>query len=163
MPKIPTEEQLTFHYAVYSKVCEIPYGQTTSYGHIAKLIHYPRNPRQVGMSLKHMDYYLQFLNDEDDRALFDPSSIPWWRVINSEGGISKRETPEAVRRQVERLRQEGVEVETQDWTRQSSAPSSWTPYHVNFQSYGWFPHVQGEDDEDESSDSVTVKQEDEGL
>ncbi len=141
MPKHPSEEQLAFHYAVYAKVCEIPYGHVTSYGRIAKLIDCPERPRQVGMSLKYKDKYLPYLTDDEQTLLFK-EEIPWWRVINSQGIISKRETVQAEKRQVERLRSENVDVEERDWTAASTPPSSWTKYHVDFAKYGWFPEEQ---------------------
>ncbi|QPG77027.1 hypothetical protein FOA43_004424 [Brettanomyces nanus] len=160
MPKIPTDEQLTFHYAVYSKILQIPKGHVTSYGQISRLIHCPRNARQVGMSLKHMDYYVEFLRDTNGDQIFDLSLIPWWRVINSQGTISKRDTDQAVLRQVQRLTDEDVEVEKFDWTSRSRPPSSWTPYHVDFQRYGWFPEVEDEDEEE--NDHTQIKVEDTG-
>lgn len=155
MPKIPSDEQLAFHYAVYLKVCEISKGHVTSYGQIAKLIYCPQRPRQVGMSLKHMSYYTQFLrNPTTDHELIQISSIPWWRVINSAGGISKRSTNREELEQVTKLRDEGIEVEKIEWTRRSNPPSSWTPYHIDLDRYGWFPEVS-DDDNDDDDDTVS--------
>lgn len=51
----------------------IPYGKVASYGQIAKLAGLPKHARLVGYVLKHLD---------------KESQIPWYRVINSQGGIS---------------------------------------------------------------------------
>ena len=105
MARHPSEEQLAFHYAVYAKVCKIPPGHVTSYGCIAKLIDCPQRPRQVGMSLKYMSRYLCYLTDSEGRPLFK-DEVPWWRVISSQGVISRRETVQDEQRQVERLKSE---------------------------------------------------------
>ncbi|ODV86385.1 hypothetical protein CANARDRAFT_232008 [[Candida] arabinofermentans NRRL YB-2248] len=137
MPRRPTDEQLTFHYAVYSSVMEIPPGKVTSYGHIARLIHRPRNARQVGQSLKHFNIHSQQLSLEGD--------VPWWRVLSSTGVIPKREKHEAVAEQANLLRGEGVEVQT----------SRLDEYFVDIVEYGWFPQPEAEfSDSEEESDEA---------
>lgn len=117
-----------FHYAVYAAVQRIPRGRVTLYGHIAKLIHCPRMPRQVGISLKQ-------LPDEPSPELellqqFNGTTVPWWRVIAALGTISPRgvSTGDGLlgqERQAARLREESVEV--------GSA------FTVSLADYGWFP------------------------
>src|SRR5204863_9094261 len=99
MPR--TDEAEAFFHAVYSAVQEIPYGKVTSYGHIAKLVgtrtysemlvvsRWPllndptaQRPRQVGVCLKHLPANLA--------SMFNSSTVPWQRVINSKGIISPR-------------------------------------------------------------------------
>lgn len=112
------EETKAFHYAVYAVVVLIPYGKVTSYGHIAYLIGRPQNARQVGSSLKHSEYIVSQLNQEDAGI----SNLPWWRVILSAGTISKRDSGEF--EQARRLRLENVVVDGMK---------------VDLDEYGWFP------------------------
>ena len=56
-------------------VCRIPEGRVATYGQIAKLIGFPNHARQIG-------YALAALSGERD--------VPWHRVINSKGKISRR-------------------------------------------------------------------------
>lgn len=62
-----------FRAQVLKWVRQIPAGQVATYGQIAALAGKPRAPRQVGGIL---------------RALGDDSEVPWFRVINAQGGIS---------------------------------------------------------------------------
>jgi len=96
MPR--TDEAEAFFYAVYSAIQEIPYGQVTSYAHIARLVGTrespyssilahsnmasAQRPRQVGVCLKHLS--------SDTSQNFNNGNVPWQRVINSKGIISPR-------------------------------------------------------------------------
>lgn len=60
---------------VYRIVCKCPPGKVVSYGGVAVLAGKPRAARAVGAVL---------------RDLPDGSPVPWWRVVNSSGAISKR-------------------------------------------------------------------------
>ncbi|KAI2814623.1 hypothetical protein CBS63078_7764 [Aspergillus niger] len=126
MPR--TDEAEHFINAVYSAVQEIPRGRVTTYGHIATLLGYPKRPRQVGISLKHLPA------PETDN-FFHSGNVPWQRVINSRGMISHRE-PGSAERQAEALRAEGVEVEE----------DSMGEWYVDFRRYGWFPDVLPSED-----------------
>ncbi|KAF3939724.1 hypothetical protein ABW19_dt0207744 [Dactylella cylindrospora] len=133
-----SDEAEAFFVAVYEAIQEIPYGKVTSYGHIAKLAGYPTRPRQVGVALKHLP--------ADATAEFNHTNVPWQRVINSQGVISRRDIPSGVTRQAEALEGEGVEVGT---NRNGEMT-------VDFQEYGWFPNVlpsreeeEGEEDDDD--------------
>ncbi|RDH38201.1 6-O-methylguanine DNA methyltransferase [Aspergillus welwitschiae] len=126
MPR--TDEAEHFINAVYSAVQEIPPGRVTTYGHIATLLGYPKRPRQVGISLKHLPA------PETDN-FFHSGNVPWQRVINSRGMISHRE-PGSAERQAEALRAEGVEVEE----------DSMGEWYVDFRRYGWFPDVLPSED-----------------
>lgn len=56
-------------------------------------------------------------------------SVPWHRVVNSKGGISPRsDGPLASERQIERLREENVTVETVGLLE---------PGRVDMLQYGW--------------------------
>jgi len=58
---------------IFQVIVQIPYGRVASYGQIARLAGIPKHSRLVGYVLKHMDA---------------DSSLPWYRVINSQGKIS---------------------------------------------------------------------------
>ena len=80
-----------FHAAVYRLVERIPRGQVATYGQIAALLGYPRAARAVGQAMKHA-----------------PSHLPWHRVVNAQGGISRRRQGSGMLTQRIRLEQEGV-------------------------------------------------------
>ncbi|MBB1371872.1 MULTISPECIES: MGMT family protein [Pseudoalteromonas] len=58
---------------IYTVIGSIPKGQVASYGQVAAIAGYPQNARLVGRLLKLMP------ND---------STIPWHRVVSSQGKIS---------------------------------------------------------------------------
>ena len=62
-----------FAYAVLSAVAEIPEGKVATYGHIARLIGYPKNARLVARVLSHADYY---------------GDYPCHRVVNATGRLA---------------------------------------------------------------------------
>ncbi|RAH41534.1 MGMT family protein [Aspergillus brunneoviolaceus CBS 621.78] len=129
--------------AVYEAIQEIPRGRVTSYGHIACLLGYPKRPRQVGVSLKHLpsapsnpetETVVEAEADSEEEPaatpFFHSGNVPWQRVINSKGMISHR-GPGSAERQAEVLRAEGVEVEV----------DSMGEYYVDLGRFGWFPDV----------------------
>lgn len=77
---------------IYEVVKQIPFGRVATYGQVAKLAGLPRQARLVG-------YALNALQDD---------SVPWHRVINSKGEISKRSTGVCESLQREMLEDEGV-------------------------------------------------------
>lgn len=64
-----------FYAAVYDLVAQIPEGRVMSYGQIAGLLGKPRAARQVGYALA---------------ATPADLALPWHRVINSKGEVSRR-------------------------------------------------------------------------
>jgi methylated-DNA-protein-cysteine methyltransferase-like protein len=78
---------------IYATVSRIPRGRVATYGQVAQLARIPGQARQVGYALS---------------ALSGDSSIPWHRVINARGEVSRRSNPtfEAIQRQL--LEREGV-------------------------------------------------------
>ena len=78
---------------IFTVIGSIPIGCVASYGQVAALAGYPQNSRLVGRLLKMMP------ND---------SSIPWHRVVNSQGKISFPEGSEKYQEQREKLLSEGV-------------------------------------------------------
>ena len=78
---------------IYGTVSRIPCGKVATYGQIAKLAGLSGQARLIG-------YALHSLPGEMD--------IPWHRVINVRGEISKLPDPESVRMQRFLLEQEGI-------------------------------------------------------
>lgn len=81
---------------VYRVVRRIPPGRVSTYGEIAELAGMPRAARQVG-------YALNALRDRDD--------VPWHRVINARGEVSRRREPEIEDLQRALLESEGVDFD----------------------------------------------------
>lgn len=77
---------------IYGEVRRIPKGRVATYGQIAALAGIPRQPRRIG-------YALSALEDE---------SVPWHRVVNAKGEISRRADPGYENYQRILLEQEGV-------------------------------------------------------
>jgi methylated-DNA-protein-cysteine methyltransferase-like protein len=81
------------HQRIYRVVRQIPRGKVATYGQIAVLAGIPRQPRQVGYALF---------------ALPGGSDVPWQRVINAKGEVSRRSTPGVEGVQRAALESEGV-------------------------------------------------------
>ncbi len=82
-----------FHQQVFLVVHSIPIGNIASYGQVAKLAGYPGYARQVGKLLSQLPA---------------GSTLPWYRVVNSQGRISLK--GEDLVRQRDALIKEDVEV-----------------------------------------------------
>jgi methylated-DNA-protein-cysteine methyltransferase-like protein len=83
-----------FQEAVYRIVALIPEGRVTSYGAVAAMAGQPRAARGVGWILNRLP---------------PDTDLPWWRVVNREGGLSTAKLPDATGRlQRARLEKEGV-------------------------------------------------------
>lgn len=78
---------------IYAVVRRIPRGRVTTYGRVARLAGMAGHARQVGYAL---------------HALPERTRVPWHRVVNHLGAISKRSVPgiEALQRVI--LEDEGV-------------------------------------------------------
>jgi len=79
-----------FDTAVLSQVRRIPRGRVVTYGQIAALVGKPRSARAVGQVMSRAD------------------GVPWHRVVNSQGGISRRSRMTGMVTQRIRLEQEGI-------------------------------------------------------
>lgn len=93
---IPAE--LPFREAVLQLVALVPRGAVATYGQIAMMAGYPRRPRQVGMVLK---------------GLPEATELPWHRIINAQGRVPTRGRWWGAMVQIQRLREEGVEVDNE--------------------------------------------------
>lgn len=87
--------QLSAYERIYRVVCRIPRGRVATYGQIAELAEVPGGARQVGYAL----------------AASGDLRVPWHRVVNRRGEISRRAEPsfEALQRQL--LAREGVALD----------------------------------------------------
>lgn len=94
---------------ILSTVALIPYGKVASYGQIAALAGLPKHARLVGRVLSQME---------------SESTVPWHRVINSQGKISlSRLDDSGYNEQQARLLSEGVTI---------------NKGKISFKQFGWF-------------------------
>lgn len=104
---------------IYAAVRRIPRGRVATYGQIAELAGYPRQPRLVGYAL---------------HALTEDSAVPWHRVINAQGRLSLRTAGAGLTQRL-RLEQEGVrfrgrgrvDLEIYGWRPGGGAPRTRAP------------------------------------
>lgn len=89
---------------VYKVVQRIPPGKVTNYGRIALMLGHPHAARAVG-------YALSELNAPDSGKPYTSATVPWQRVINSQGRISIHHREHAAQEQANLLRAEGVVVD----------------------------------------------------
>ena len=85
------------YHAIYAVIRRIPRGRVATYGQIAELAGLEGHARQVGYAL---------------HALPSGSGVPWHRVVNSFGEVSKRSDSDSDELQVELLMAEGVVFDT---------------------------------------------------
>jgi len=102
---VPNNYQL-----IYATVRNIPKGRVATYGQVAELAGLPRQARQVGYALN---------------TLPAASTVPWHRVINSQGRVSLRSDGGGQDVQRKRLEREGVRFSLQGV--------------VNLGTFGWRP------------------------
>ena len=78
-------------------IAAVPPGTVASYGQIAEIAGIPRGARQVGYVL---------------RRLPEGHRLPWHRIVRSSGQIALAPDSDGFREQRDRLRAEGVRVES---------------------------------------------------
>ena len=103
----------SFDKAVLDTVLCIPYAKVATYGQIAELIGAYGYARQVGWSL---------------RRLVLPSSVPWYRVVNSKGKITmkiSRDGSDWI--QIKLLQEEGILIND--------------GFTINLKTYKWKPDL----------------------
>ena len=102
-----------FQEAVHRIVAEIPEGMVTSYGAVAAMAGQPRAARGVGWILN---------------RLTPDTDLPWWRVVNREGGLSTMKLPNGSGSlQRARLEREGVRFDSHGFV--SEDRFWWRPDH----------------------------------
>lgn len=92
------QNTLSLYRQVWQVVSMIPKGQVATYGQIAKLLGKSRYARQVSYALFHR------------RRLAPQLSIPWHRVINSQGKVAFNPTDWRFEEQTRCLQQEDIPV-----------------------------------------------------
>lgn len=95
---------------IYDVVRRIPRGRVATYGQVASLAGLAGRARQVGYAL---------------HVLPEASAIPWHRVVNASGGISRRSVPGAELVQEQLLAREGVRLNARG--RVSLRQLRWVP------------------------------------
>ena len=80
-----------FDLSVLALVRRVPTGRVVTYGQVATLAGAPRAARAVGGAMRRC-----------------PPGVPWHRVVNGQGGISRRDSLDSVMRQRLLLEGEGV-------------------------------------------------------
>lgn len=112
-PKETNAEAKPLYAAIYEVVRQIPFGKVATYGQIAELLGLYGRARQVGYAL------FQVAPDSD---------IPWHRVVNAQGKISRspmRQGNDDLQRIL--LEREGVVFDAQETL--SLALYRWSPKH----------------------------------
>lgn len=94
----------SFYVQVYKVAQQIPPGKVTSYGRIALMLGHANAARAVG-------YALSALNAPDSGEPYTAATVPWQRVVNSQGRISIHHREHAAQEQANLLRAEGVMVD----------------------------------------------------
>ena len=80
-----------FDREVYALVRRIPPGRMVTYGQVASMLGRPRAARAVGGAMRRC-----------------PAGVPWHRVVNAQGRISRRKRPASMLTQRLLLEREGV-------------------------------------------------------
>lgn len=101
---IPAMGEPNFYVQVYRVVQRIPRGNVSSYGRIAHMLGKPHAARAVG-------YALSALKDAGSTDPYTSATVPWQRVVNSQGRISIHHRQQTANRQAVLLRAEGVAVD----------------------------------------------------
>ena len=100
----------SFKDRVYRLVARIPKGKIATYGQLARLAGGPTRAREVGYAMA---------------ALPSGTRLPWQRVINARGEVSRRRRPGAELTQRMLLVQEGIRFDARG--RVSMEQFQWSP------------------------------------
>lgn len=140
MPRLAPQLDSVFRDRVYELTRLIPYAEVATYGQIATLCGMPRMARHVGWALHTLPRELAWGVDSDARrghaqpeAKVDADNekrlgrVPWHRVINAQGRVSSHPDDAGTRRQIELLREEGIEVSDDGALAGGLAAHRWAP------------------------------------
>ena len=97
---------------VYAVVRRVPAGRVATYGQVARVAGFGEHARLVGYALA---------------ALPDGTAVPWHRVINARGTVSRRRSGDTLSQRM-RLEREGVRFDARG--RASLATYGWRPRGV---------------------------------
>jgi Predicted methylated DNA-protein cysteine methyltransferase len=89
----PSVAEASSYQRIYAVVRRIPRGKVATYGQVARLARLPGRARQVGYAM---------------HALPLGTTVPWQRVVNAQGKVSRRRVPGAELTQRMLLLREGV-------------------------------------------------------
>jgi methylated-DNA-protein-cysteine methyltransferase related protein len=134
--RIDVTKTVSFNELVYALVRHIPSGKVLNYGRVAELLDMPQGAREVGWAMSALKH--------------GAHNVPWHRVINAQGRISIKGSPEGALEQRARLEAEGVEFDEKGYIDLSRY--LWTP--------GWsevemiIQQAHGEPVEPDSDDST---------
>jgi len=106
---VPSEAESGYA-RIYAVVRRIPRGRVATYGQIARLAGLPGQARQVGYAL---------------HAMATDRPVPWHRVINARGEVSRRSHPGSDEAQRQFLEREGVTFDARG--RVDLARYQWRP------------------------------------
>jgi methylated-DNA-protein-cysteine methyltransferase related protein len=81
--------------AIFLALAQIPAGKVITYGNLAKLAGMPNGARLAGRLMCELPA---------------GSSLPWHRVINSQGKLSLPENSDSYSEQIRRLQKEGIQI-----------------------------------------------------
>ncbi len=95
-----------FYHRVYEVVARVPAGKVVTYGQVARHLGMPSGARAVGWAMRQC-----------------PEGLPWHRVVNAQGGLSKGEHTDYIPLQRALLEAEGVVFDLQG--------------HVDLHTFGW--------------------------
>lgn len=104
---------LSFKDKIYRLVARIPRGKIATYGQLARLAGGPTRAREVGYAMA---------------ALRPGTRLPWQRVINAKGEVSRRRRPGAELTQRMMLVREGLVFDARG--RVSLERYQWSPRRV---------------------------------
>jgi methylated-DNA-protein-cysteine methyltransferase-like protein len=93
-----------FYVQVYKVAQRIPAGKVTSYGRIALMLGHPNAARAVG-------YALSALEPPESHKPYTSVTVPWQRIVNSQGRISIHHREQTAQEQARLLRGERVDVD----------------------------------------------------
>ena len=98
---------------VYAVVRRVPAGRVATYGQVARVAGFGDHARLVGYALA---------------ALPNGTAVPWHRVINARGTVSRRRSGDTLSQRM-RLEREGVRFDARG--------------RASFATYGWRPRAAG--------------------
>jgi methylated-DNA-protein-cysteine methyltransferase-like protein len=100
---------LTTYARIYAVVRRVPPGRVATYGQVARVAGLGNHARMVGYALA---------------ALPDGTTVPWHRIINARGTVSRRRSGDSLSQRF-RLEREGVSFDARG--RASFAAHGWRP------------------------------------
>ena len=83
---------MSVYESVYKVVMRIPKGRVLTYGLISNLLGGPLSAQGVGWAMKALSAYGE-KNKVGGVSKYNSKTVPWHRVINSQGGISTHKVP----------------------------------------------------------------------